>query len=94
MPRYLHIPHTPDTAAPQTELIDQADRQRDALIAQVSTMIEAMLKMTLMPQKQQAAQTLKTGWDIYKPSAKAALRDESTQVQQWLEYVHAHAAQQ
>ena len=48
------------TAAPQTELIDQADRQRDALIAQVSTMIEAMLKMTLMPQKQQAAQTLKT----------------------------------
>ena len=81
------------TAAPQTELIDQADRQRDALIAQVSTMIEAMLKMTLMPQKQQAAQTLKTGWDIYKPTAKAALRDESTQVQQWLEYVHAHAAQ-
>ena len=40
------------TAAPQTELIDQADRQRDALIAQISTMIEAMLKMTLMPQKQ------------------------------------------
>ena len=39
------------TAAPQTELIDQADRQRDALIAQISTMIEAMLKMTLMPQK-------------------------------------------
>ena len=78
------------TAAPQTELIDQADRQRDALIAQISTMIEAMLKMTLMPQKQQAAQTLKTGWDIYKPTAKAALRDESTQVQQWLEYVHAH----
>ena len=36
MPRYLHIPHTPD-------------------IAQISTMIEAMLKMTLMPQKQQAA---------------------------------------
>ena len=69
----------------------EADRQRDALIAQVSTMIEAMLKMTLMPQKQQAAQTLKTGWDIYKPTAKAALRDESTQVQQWLEYVHAHA---
>ena len=63
------------TAAPQTELIDQADRQRDALIAQVSTMIEAMLKMTLMPQKQQAAQTLKTGWDIYKPTAKAALRE-------------------
>ena len=81
------------TAAPQTELIDQADRQRDALIAQISTMIEAMLKMTLMPQKQQAAQTLKTGWDIYKPTAKAALRDESTQVQQWLEYVQAHAAQ-
>ena len=63
------------TAAPQTELIDQADRQRDALIAQISTMIEAMLKMTLMPQKQQAAQTLKTGWDIYKPTAKAALRE-------------------
>ena len=81
------------TAAPQTELIDQADRQRDALIAQVSTMIEAMLKMTLMPQKQHAAQMLKTGWDIYKPTAKAALRDESTQVQQWLEYVHARAAQ-
>ena len=38
-------------------------------------MIEAMLKMTLMPQKQQAAQTLKTGWDIYKPTAKAALRE-------------------
>ena len=63
------------TAAPQTELIDQTDRQRDALIAQISTMIEAMLKMTLMPQKQQAAQTLKTGWDIYKPTAKAALRE-------------------
>ena len=63
------------TAAPQTELIDQADRQRDALIAQISTMIEAMLKMSLMPQKQQAAQTLKTGWDIYKPTAKAALRE-------------------
>ena len=81
------------TAAPQTELIDQADKQRDALLAQVSTMIEAMLKMAGMPQKQMAAQKLKTGWDIYKPTAKAALRDESTQIQQWLEYVHARAVQ-
>jgi hypothetical protein len=74
-PQKLLADYKEATAAPQTELIDQADRQRDALIAQVSTMIEAMLKMTLMPQKQQAAQTLKTGWDIYKPTAKAALRE-------------------
>lgn len=42
----------------------------------------------------QAAHALKPGWDNYKPTAKAALRDESTQIQQWLVYVAANADQQ
>ena len=82
------------TAAPQTELIDKADKERDSRLSQVYTMTDAMLKMDGMPEKQQAAQTVRTGLDIYKPSSKAALRDESTQIQQWLEYVNANPAQQ
>ena len=81
------------TTKQQTEQIDEADKKRDTCVSQVNTMIEAMLKMTGMPEKQRAAQTLKVGWDLYKPSAKAALRDESTQIQQWLEYVLANQEQ-
>ena len=82
------------TVSPQTELIDGADKARDVRVDQVQTMIYSMDKMVGLPTMQQAAHTLKPGWDNYKPTAKAALRDESTQIQQWLEYVAAHAEQQ
>ena len=75
------------TVAPQTELIDEADKARDLRVDQIQTMIYSMDKMVGIPTMQQAAHTLKPVWDNYKPSAKAALRDESTQIQQWLEYV-------
>ena len=82
------------TVAPQTMLIQKADDERDVRVGQVNTMVEAMAKMSGMPQKQQAALTAKQGWDLYKPSAKAALRDESTQIQQWIEFVHQSATQE
>lgn len=75
------------TVAPQTELIDEADKARDLRVDQIQTMIYSMDKMVGIPTMQQAAHLLKPVWDNYKPSAKAALRDESTQIQQWLEYV-------
>ena len=72
------------TVSPQTQQIDEADKARDVRMDQVNTMVNAMLKMVSMPQMQQAAQKVKAGLDLYKPSSKAALRDESTQIQQWL----------
>ena len=39
------------------------------------------------PASQTAALQLKAQVDIYKPSAKLALRDESTQVEQWLQAI-------
>ena len=66
-----------------TAQIDEADQERDALLGQVLTMVDAFAKMAAMPQKQQAAQKLKAGLDVYKPSAKAALSDETTQIKQW-----------
>lgn len=77
-------------AASQTELIAKADEERDGLLGQVLTMVDAMLKMNGLPQMQTAAERMKKGLDIYKPSAKAALRDESTQIQQWLQYVDSN----
>lgn len=82
------------TTKQQTEQIDEADRERDSRVGQVNTMIESMAKMTGLPQMQQAALTAKVGWDLYKPTAKAALRDESTQIQQWLEYLALHPEEQ
>ena len=75
------------TVSPQTQQIDEADKARDVRVDQVNTMVNAMLKMVSMPQMQQAAQKVKAGLDLYKPSSKAALRDESTQIQQWLQFI-------
>ena len=46
-------------------------------------MVDAMTKMDAMPAKKQAAETMKQLLDFYKPTAKMALRDETTQIQQW-----------
>ena len=82
------------TVSPQTELIDEADKARDLRVDQIQTMIYSMDKMVGIPTMQQAAHKLKPVWDNYKPSAKAALRDESTQIQQWLEYVTENLQQE
>ena len=82
------------TVSPQTELIDEADKARDLRVEQIQTMIYSMDKMVGLPTMQQAAHKLKPVWDNYKPSAKAALRDESTQIQQWLEYVTENLQQE
>ena len=66
-----------------TALIDAADTERDALLSQVLTMVDAMAKMEALPAKKQAATTMKQLLDFYKPSAKMALREETTQIQQW-----------
>ena len=64
--------------ADQTALIQQADYERDALLNQALTVIDAMAKVSAIPASQTAALQLKGQVDIYKPSAKLALRDEST----------------
>ena len=71
----------------QTALIRQADDERDALLNQALTVIDAMAKVSAIPASQQAALILKGLVDVYKPSAKLALRDESTQVDQWLQAI-------
>ena len=73
--------------ADQTEAIHQADDERDALLNQALTVIDAMAKVSAFPASQTAALQLKAQVDIYKPSAKLALRDESTQVEQWLQAI-------
>lgn len=73
----------------QTEAIHQADDERDALLNQALTVIDAMAKVSAIPASQQSALRLKAQVDIYKPSAKLALRDESTQVEQWLQAISA-----
>ena len=73
--------------AEHTELIHKADDERDALLNQALTVIDAMAKVSAIPASQQAALQLKGQVDIYKPSAKLALREESTQVEQWLQAI-------
>jgi DNA-binding TFAR19-related protein (PDSD5 family) len=77
--------------ADQTEAIRQADEERDALLNQALTVIDAMAKVSAIPASQTAALQLKGQVDIYKPSAKLALRDESTQVEQWLQAISQSA---
>lgn len=77
-----------------TALVAQADQERDSLLTQLLAMIEAFAKMDAMPDKQQAALKLKTTLDFYKPSAKAALSDETTQIKQWHQAYIASMAQQ
>lgn len=76
-----------------TELITAADQERDALLSQVLTMVDAMAKMVALPAKQQAAQTMKQLLDLYKPRATMALREETTQIKQWHQAYSANAAQ-
>ena len=66
-----------------TELIAAADQERDALLAQVRTMIDAYKGMAALPVKQQAAQTMRTLWDVYKPDPEAAYERETTAINQW-----------
>ena len=75
----------------QTEAIRQADEERDGLLNQALTVIDAMAKVSAIPASQQAALQLKGQVDIYKPSAKLALREESTQVEQWLQAISQSA---
>ena len=71
----------------QTEAIHKADDERDALLNQALTVIDAMAKVSAIPASQQAALLLKGLVELYKPSTKLALRDESTQVEQWLQAI-------
>ena len=77
-----------------TALIEAADQERDALLTQVTTMVDAMRKMDAMPAKKQAAETLAGPLDFYKPTAKMALRDETTQIQQWHQVFSGSAVQE
>ena len=77
--------------ADQTEAIRQADEERDGLLNQALTVIDAMAKVSAIPASQTAALQLKGQVDIYKPSAKLALREESTQVEQWLQAISQSA---
>ena len=78
--------------AEHTELIHKADDERDALLNQALTVIDAMAKVSAIPASQKAALQLKGQVDIYKPSAKLALREESTQVDQWLQAISENLA--
>lgn len=71
----------------QTALIQQADDERDALLNQALTVIDAMAKVSAIPASQQAALALQRSVEVYKPSAKLDLRNESTQVEQWLQAI-------
>ena len=71
----------------QTALIQQADDERDALLNQALTVIDAMAKVSAIPASQQAALALQRAVEVYKPSAKLDLRTESTQVEQWLQAI-------
>ncbi len=77
--------------ADQTTLIQKADEERDGLLNQALTVIDAMAKVSAIPASQTAALQLKGQVDIYKPSAKLALREESTQVAQWLQAISQSA---
>ena len=76
-----------------TTLIDKADKERDASLNQVLTMVQAMRKMEGLPAKKQAAEAMAGALEFYKLSASMALRDETTQVQQWHQVFQADPAQ-
>ena len=76
-----------------TALIDKADKERDAPLNQVLTMVQAMRKMDGLPAKKQAAEAMAGALEFYKLSASMALRDETTQVQQWHQVFQADPAQ-
>ena len=73
--------------------IDKADKERDAPLNQVRTMVQAMRKMDGLPTKKQAAETMAPTLEFYNPTAGMALRDETTQVKQWYQAFQADPAQ-
>ena len=77
-----------------TPIIEEADKRRDTLLNQLLAMVAAMLKMDDLPAKKQAAETLNGPLSNYKPSAKMALDEETTQLQQWYEVYNASPEQQ
>ena len=76
-----------------TERIAKADEERDVLLSQVRTMIEAFEKLAAMPAKQQAAQLMRSLWDVYKPDPSMAYERETTAIVQWYEDFSASTAQ-
>ena len=73
--------------------IDNADKGRDAPLNQVRTMVQAMRKMDGLPAKKQAAEAMAPTLEFYNPTAGMALRDETTQVNQWYQAFQADPAQ-
>ena len=77
-----------------TEQIAAQDNIRDTKMDEVTSVVNAMLRVASLPAMQQAAQVFKRGWDVYSPSAKAAYEAETTDLQQWHEDYLASADQQ
>jgi hypothetical protein len=77
-----------------TEQIAAQDNIRDTKMDEVTSVVNAMLRVASLPTMQQAAQVFKRGWDVYSPNAKAAYEAETTDLQQWHEDYLASADQQ
>ena len=75
--------------ASQTADLHDLDNQRDSVLNEVLPYINQMSRMTSMPALQQAALALLPSIELYHPSASASLRNESTQVEQWLQAIAA-----
>ena len=78
---------------PLTADIDKADTERDQLLPMALNMIDNMAKATALPQMQQAAQLMQGPVQLYHPSTRSSLRDESTEIEQWLQTIHDDPAQ-
>lgn len=78
---------------PLTADIDKADTERDQLLPVAVNMIDNMAKATALPQMQQAAQLMQGPLQLYHPSTRSSLRDESTEIEQWLQAIHDDPAQ-
>lgn len=80
-------------AAEQTAEIARLDDERDQLLSEVVTMMDAMARMASLPQQQQAAIAMRRLWDVYKPDPRAAYEAETTALQQWHDDFQADPAQ-
>ena len=78
---------------PLTADIDKADTERDQLLPVAVNMIDNMAKASALPQMQQAAQLMQGPLQLYHPSTRSSLRDESTEIEQWLQAINDDPAQ-
>ena len=70
-----------------SEAIRRKDEERDTLLREVKTMVAAMAKMSMMPERQAAGKALQASIEQWQLDPKKEYTQEGTALRAWLEVV-------